>query len=469
MKWLGMAAAALLALPATAAEKKVNIEYVLDASGSMMLPIGGEAKIDIAKKTLLDLVDKLPRDAAEIELNVGLRVYGHRTGDREDPAVGCVDTALEVPIRGVDAAAIREKVAGIRARGRTPIDYSLRQAANDFPAGQGAENVVILVSDGKETCGGDPCAAAKALHAAGVGLTIHVVGFDIKPEERAQLECIAKEGGGRYFPADSAAGLAEAIGKAQEQALRSESASVAVRVGGPGKLRFEPAAWVGKDPYSVKVVSASDGREVAAVRGAPGEIPLPPGSYRIVWRQWEHGMKDADLGEEVAIRAGETTTARIDSGLRLVPAKWVKDPPYQWNLKDPASGKDVLTVRGEWGPVPAPPGVYTLWYRQWEHGTSEVCLAKTVTVAKGTCLEVDVNTGLALKSSAPGAQPPYRWVLVAKGTKKNVITVNNAWGPVPVPPGVYILKIQQTEHGHSLSEVVSDLVIGDGQNVELAL
>ncbi|HOE26403.1 MAG: VWA domain-containing protein [Candidatus Aureabacteria bacterium] len=469
MRRIGVIAAALLALPAAGRARTVNIEYILDSSGSMHGLVGGETKLDIARRTLLDLLGRLPRDAAEVELNVGLRVYGHRTGDREDPAVGCKDTALEVPLNGVDEAAIRSRVEGLRARGRTPIEYALREAANDFPAGPGHDNIVILISDGKETCGGDPCAAAKALREAGVGLRIHVVGFDIKPEERAELECIAREGGGGYFPADSAAGLAEALTKAQSRALREESESVTVRVASAGTLRFDPADWVARDPYTVKIVSAADGREVAARKGTLADISLPPGAYRVVWRQTEHGTNDIDLGGEVAVKAGETAVVRLNTGIRLVPARWIASPPCQWTLKDPASGKTIVRVRGTWDAVPAPVGVYSLWYRQWEHGSSEMCLARSVTIADGKCLEVDVNTGLGIVPPQEGAPAPYRWVLIAKGTGKEVVTVNGEWGPVPVPPGVYILKMRQTEHGHSLSEVVSDLVIGDGQVVELRL
>ena len=49
-----------------------------------------------------------------------------------------------------------------------------------------------------------------------------------------------------------------------------------------GRLRFEPAPWVGKEPYSVRIVSAGDGREVSCVRGGLEEIALPPGSYRVL-------------------------------------------------------------------------------------------------------------------------------------------------------------------------------------------
>lgn len=236
-----------------------------------------------------------------------------------------------------------------------------------------------------------------------------------------------------------------------------------------GRLRFEPAPWVGKEPYSVRIVSAGDGREVSCVRGGLEEIALPPGSYRVLWRQWEHGMDEADLGLDIAVKAGETAVARIDAGMRLLPAKWVKDPPFYWLLRDPTSGRDVLTVRGTWDPVPAPAGVYTLWYRQWERGSSEVCLARSVTIERGVCRGVDVNTGLAIAPPVAGAEPPRRWVLIAKGTGKEVIAVDGEWGPVPIPPGLYILKVQQAGDGSSSTEVVPDLVIGDGQKVELTL
>jgi hypothetical protein len=75
----------------------------------------------------------------------------------------------------------------------------------------GERNAVVLVSDGEDTCGGDPCAGAAALASAGLNLKIHVVGFDVNREQRAQLECIADKGGGLYFQADDSAGLEKAL------------------------------------------------------------------------------------------------------------------------------------------------------------------------------------------------------------------------------------------------------------------
>jgi Ca-activated chloride channel family protein len=75
---------------------------------------------------------------------------------------------------------------------------------------------IILISDGKETCHADPCNAVRSLKDFGVQFTLDLIGFDVSEEERAQLECVAEAGGGRYFPADSADQLHEALQMAEE-------------------------------------------------------------------------------------------------------------------------------------------------------------------------------------------------------------------------------------------------------------
>jgi hypothetical protein len=51
---------------------------------------------------------------------------------------------------------------------------------------------VILVSDGKETCKGDPCLTAKALAEADGSLIIHTIGFAADSAAKYQLQCIAR-------------------------------------------------------------------------------------------------------------------------------------------------------------------------------------------------------------------------------------------------------------------------------------
>jgi Ca-activated chloride channel family protein len=182
-----------------------NIEIILDASGSMLAPLDGRRKIDTAHESLDRLIEKLPDTT-----NVALRSYGHRrTGD-------CGDIELIVPLAALDRTALTSRISAINpvANGMTPIGLSLQQVADDLKGARG-DMVVVLVSDGEETCGSDPAQIAAQLHANNPRLRIDVIGFNIGPEDsRARLSAIAKGGGGSYFDAGDAAQLAAALQQA---------------------------------------------------------------------------------------------------------------------------------------------------------------------------------------------------------------------------------------------------------------
>jgi len=461
---------ALLSISAgSVSAKTVNIEYILDASGSMLETIQDVRKIDIARDTLSGLVDQLPTGSSEIDLNVGLRVYGHSTVAGDSPEQRCRDTVMEIPINGVASEAIKQKIAGIHARGWTPIAYSLEEAGNDFPVGDDNDNIIILISDGKETCGGDPCTVAEKLHQAGIKVKINVVGFDIKPEEKDQLECIAKVAGGKYFSADSANELNQALTTVQEQALKTESKSVRIKVGGFGKLHFEPAEWVPGEPNHYRLESMADGKVVAQGRRNLEDIRLPAGKYRLVWDQTEHRHTDATLSETVVIKPGETTTFKLNTGINLVPATWIKKPPRHWYLKDPATGETVLWVRDNLDPTLAPPGIFELWYRQTEHDNNDTCLAKKIEIKEGEVTEFDVNTGVVMIPTDSSARPPYNWILKPKDSSGTDVWVKEQWGPAPCAPGKYSFSLRQTQHGHTLMELIPEFMIEKGQLVELEI
>jgi hypothetical protein len=205
--------------PLRAGAKTVNVELILDASGSMaeLLP-SGESRMAAAQRILRQVITELPEREG---VNVGLRVYGHE-GDNTlaGKAVSCRSSELLVPVSGVDKDLLLRQLGAIQPTGWTPIAYSLAQAAADFqPGGESITNAVVLVTDGEETC--DPpaqsCTAAGALQQADVRVTTHVVGFALTPEQTEQVGCIAEQGGGQLFGADDAAGLGTAIGSALEE------------------------------------------------------------------------------------------------------------------------------------------------------------------------------------------------------------------------------------------------------------
>ena len=95
---------------------------------------------------------------------------------------------------------------GDRSRGK--IRWSLRAESSKKPvAGLSTEAEVVLVSDGLETCGGDPCQAIRDAKAAGVDFVVLVVGFAVGEGDVPQLECIAQEGEILSFSARNASEL----------------------------------------------------------------------------------------------------------------------------------------------------------------------------------------------------------------------------------------------------------------------
>lgn len=202
-----------------------TLEIVLDMSGSMWGQIEGRAKYDIAREIVATTVRELPDEMA-----VGVRVYSHRSGD-------CRDSELLAPIGTADRMALADRVAELRpGEGKTPIGYSLEQVANDL-AGQAGRTAILLVSDGLETCNGNPVAAAEKLCAAGVGIKVHTVGFDIdgEPEAVAQLKAVAEAGCGRFVSAADAGELQQALQKTTRPTFTlSASASGETRTGAIG-------------------------------------------------------------------------------------------------------------------------------------------------------------------------------------------------------------------------------------------
>jgi hypothetical protein len=179
---------------------------IMDASGSMNATgPDGSTLLEGARNALVDVVEGLPD-----EQHVGLRVYGH-TVPNTDQVNGCRDTELIHPVGPLDRPALLDSITTIEARGFTPIGLSLEEGAADLPP-EGARTL-ILVSDGEETCGTDPCTVADQLRSDGIELVIHTVGFALGDNQQAreELGCIADVGGGRYVEVDEADALADAI------------------------------------------------------------------------------------------------------------------------------------------------------------------------------------------------------------------------------------------------------------------
>jgi len=179
-----------------------NTLFILDASGSMWGQIKGKPKITIAKEVMAKLVPELPDNS-----RIGLIAYGHRRkGD-------CNDVETLVKLGGNHKQSVLNVVNGLNAKGKTPLTRSVNRAFKMLQL-EKQPSTIILVSDGIESCNSDPCAAVKAAKASGVNFILHTVGFGLSKKESAQLQCMAKAGGGEYFQANNAEELLKSARKA---------------------------------------------------------------------------------------------------------------------------------------------------------------------------------------------------------------------------------------------------------------
>ncbi len=218
MRLLIVATVALLIAPMLATRAKaqtpattVNLELVLDSSGSMAGELeGGQTRIDAAKQVLTEVIGELPEREG---VNVGFRVYGHKGNNTEaGKAESCRSTELQVPIEGVDKKALLGEVETYAPVGWTPLALSISEAAKDFePATENVVNAVLVVTDGLETCGGNPCSASRSAKRGDAAITTHVVSFALTEEETANLQCIVDESGGLLLGAGNASELSAAL------------------------------------------------------------------------------------------------------------------------------------------------------------------------------------------------------------------------------------------------------------------
>ncbi|MDX1642988.1 MAG: VWA domain-containing protein [Thermoanaerobaculia bacterium] len=256
-----------------------TLEVVLDMSGSMWGQVEGRAKYLIAREIVATTVRELP---AEVE--VGVRVYSHRSG-------ACSDSELLAPIGRADRRALVDRIGElVPGQGKTPIGYSLEQVAADL-AGREGGKAIVLVSDGLETCGGDPVSAARALCEAGVGMRVHTVGFDVggAPEAVEQLRAVAEAGCGRFVSAGSADELRSALRTAGSTSFTvTDSASGERWTGTVGGARLEVAAGTyrlridGDPPTDLGEVRVEAGEKVTLwlERGPEGLRAVPDGGSR---------------------------------------------------------------------------------------------------------------------------------------------------------------------------------------------
>jgi hypothetical protein len=264
-----------------------DIALILDCSGSMSdRTREGPSKMEAAKKVVTELVDKIPNGR-----RVTFLVYGHNAEEK------CRAVKVLRPLGEIDDAGktdLKQEIARLRPVGHTPIALALRMAAAELARGDGLCGLV-LITDGMETCHGDPNAEAARL-AANPRLVfgLHVIGFDVEPQERRAVEAIARAGKGKYYDARSATNLAAAVGdlarKIEQSAPVKDRPTQELKLAGgdlrPGSFFHDaPEVGAGKyrgalafmqvDYFQVLLRKGQELRAIATVQKTPFRVSNP--------------------------------------------------------------------------------------------------------------------------------------------------------------------------------------------------
>ncbi|MCG8699120.1 MAG: VWA domain-containing protein [Bacteroidales bacterium] len=193
-----------------------RILFIFDASQSMMGMWDSDRKINIARKTMLSIVDSLEKVS---NVQMALRIYGHQS---PVPPQDCGDTRLEVPFGKNNAGRIRQELRYVNPKGTTPIAISLKAGAGDFPDEcYNCRNIIILITDGIEACDGDPCAISHELQKQGIVLKPFVIGIGIDEGFAESFDCI-----GHFYNAVNEEKFAEVMEVVISQALNSTTAQI---------------------------------------------------------------------------------------------------------------------------------------------------------------------------------------------------------------------------------------------------
>ena len=206
MRTLAAITLSLFALPALAERSCVgDAMIVFDGSGSMA-EVGfnqiNEARIFDARRAMARVIPEISESR-----RLGLVVYGPGGSDE------CTGVDLRFPPMDDAAGPILEAVDTLEPLGNTPLTKAVMRAADVLKQDGGGE--IVLVTDGKETCGGLPCRLATELSDQNV--TVHVIGFRVRGthfawQSQGQTDyndaetvsrCLAEQTDGQYVRAET--------------------------------------------------------------------------------------------------------------------------------------------------------------------------------------------------------------------------------------------------------------------------
>lgn len=480
-------------------QAQTYVQLILDASGSMWNKLeDGTYRITAAKDVLGNFIKGLPTG----DLNVGLRVYGATMNAMDEGS--CDDIQLVVPMDGVDKPGLQTAVDATKAKGATPIVKALEQAAADFPA-EATKKLIVLVTDGEESCGGDLNAVAESLKAQGIEIDLKIIGFALSANAQESFAGI-----GEFVNAADAEQLASALETAVQEVVVEEPAPAPVAREGvtltvPATApagQFVDVSYDGtdldkSDYLTIVPVGAEDGayEDYSYVNLDTKKLtlttPFEPGEYEVRY------VNDVNGG--VLARA-PITLEKSAITMRVVGGEIHAGGNFQVEWTGPNGEADYITIVPEGSPegqyddygytkegsplgltAPITVGKYELRYSTDRAGDSGKVFAKlpvevleAVPVFLQTAREATGGSDIEIEWAGPSSDSDYLTIVPAdapEGAYQDYEYAKNASNPVtlgvPVDPGNYEVRYVNEREGKVLGRIPLT-VVGSNASVQAA-
>lgn len=450
----------------TVVREGLSAELILDASGSMNGLLGAETKWNLAVSLIEELLPQW-QGLADPPLSLGLRLFGSISPLEDN---NCEDSVRLAEPGPIDSAALRKELKAAQPKGKSPLTFALEQAGEDLKK-RNEDRVLLLLADGKDNCGRDPCQSARDLYQRDKIIT-HVIGFDIPSEDEPALKCIAEQAGGVFLLARTRDELLSRL----DEALRSTI---------PYNLRVKTLVGATPLPCKLTVLKAGTPTVVREEHSfGIALLRLPPGAYdiRVEYADSIAAQKPSKIlkGVELTEKGKIEQEIRFDLASLSLAARDAEGNPtaVQYTILQAGTQQTAAQTEtsGEEKIFFLEPGTYDIVAAaSTQEGQSMTLLEPRVQISteQGGAKHFAFQTGTLILKGMTAAKEavPVAYKVTKKDNPEAVLAegeIDPSGGKIDLPPGTYDILIEGRDPILSVQPkgALKDLTIEGGSLLE---
>lgn len=181
---------------------------LLDAKSSMLLSQDGQLTLETIKNSITRFAKIIGQNN-----EVSLIVYGHKNNNSETDHVQACNAVEEMyPMGAFDEEQFKQSLRTIEGNGESPLSQALKKA-EEISGEEDEEVSIYVISNGAETCNGDPVKEIKTFMSKNVDRSVHIIGLEVDEDAGDMLKELSILGKGSYYSVKNEEELKNIIGE----------------------------------------------------------------------------------------------------------------------------------------------------------------------------------------------------------------------------------------------------------------